>query len=45
MAKPNYQHLKKQRDLARKKKQEQKRLQRLEKKAQTNSVVAVPDAT
>jgi hypothetical protein len=45
MAKPNYQHLKKQRDLARKKKQEEKRRQRHERKEQKNSVITEPQPT
>lgn len=44
MAKPNYQHLKKQRDLAKKKKKEEKLRQRLERKEQKNSVVTVPNS-
>lgn len=45
MAKPNYQHLKKQRELVKKRKQEEKRRQRIEKKEQKDPVVTVPEAT
>ena len=51
MAKPNYQYEKRQKDLAKKKKQEEKRLRKLEKNAvataetanQTPAPVAAPD--
>ena len=43
MAKPNYQYEKRQKDLAKKKKQEEKRLRKLEKTA--GAVVAAPDPT
>lgn len=41
MAKPNYQYEKRQKDLAKKKKQEEKRLRKLEKN--TDAVVVNPD--